>query len=308
MNTIENIKVFACGEIPNSVIEEQASVTKQFENYLKVINNSLFKYYIKGSLNKIDCLVKNISFYENYEKSNLKELEKTLDNLDLVIILGDLKDKHSVNNIELISKVAREKGILVIAMVLIPYYTDRNKQLKYEIKVECLSNRVDSFIRLEAEEIALSSNRSLVTKDGIKLSASYMLSCLEHVMEFFTIEGALKIEKKDFNEILKNSGLGCISIGHGTGEDKFEKALKRVLANNRKIIKCNKFLIGISGDKDMELSCIENILDRIQDIVGDDANIIFQVIIDEKLNDDLIITIIGTYGGYNENSSINFLK
>lgn len=293
MDKINNIKVFACGETPNSIVKSKSIITNQFEKYVQVNNNSFFKYYIKSFLGEDENFVKCIGLYDKHEKSNLSEVEKALGNLDVVIILGNLKDKHCVSNIEIISKLAREKGALAIAMVLIPYSTDKSEQLKYNSKVQYLSTKVDTFIPLLAEELAVNSNMPLVNEEGIYFPESYMLFCIEQLMQFFETEGLVKLDKEDFNAIFKDSGLGYISIGGCEGEDNIEKVTKGLVSNNAKLIGCNKLLIGISGDVNMNLSRINDILERIQATVSPDCNIIFVAFTDDELKDKLMITIIG---------------
>ena len=292
---MKNIKVFACGEVPNSIIKSKVISTNQLEKYVQVNNHSFSKYYIKSFLKEDENFVKYITLYDKHEKNNLEEVKKVLGlgNLDAVIILGNLKDKHCLSNMEVISKTAKEKGALVIAMVLIPYAVDEKGQFKYDAGVQALANKVDTVIPLLAEELAINSNMPLVTEDGIYFPESYMLLCTEQLMDFFEMDGLVSLDKEDIEKIFKDSGLGHISVGYGEGEEKIKKALDIVFSSNKKLIECNKFLIGISSGIGMDLMCIHNALEKVQATVSPNCDIVFATSIDDELKDNLVITIVG---------------
>ncbi|WP_097028377.1 hypothetical protein [Clostridium peptidivorans] len=295
MEKTKRIKVFACGKIPSSIVERIAVITNHFEDYVRINNYSSSRYYLNSVLKPLEekkALVKCIGLYEKHEKSKLEKLGQALEGLDTAIILANLRDENSFKNIEIISKIAREKGVLVIVMALIPYSTDKNEQLKYDTEIQCLASKVDTFIPLLAEKIALDSNIPLVDKDGIDFCESYMEFCLEQLVDFFG-EGLVNIKKEDFNEIFKDSGLGFIAIGAGEGKDKLEKALKLGSINNSKVSKSKKLLVGILGNQDMDLTYINNILERIQAISREKCNVVFGAFRYDELKDGLIITIIG---------------
>lgn len=295
MEKTKGFKVFACGEIASKVSETKAIITDEFENYAKINNYKFLGYFLKNLIEPVDQvenLVECINLYGKHKKSNEERLTKALEGLDTAIILANLRDENSIRNIETISKIAKDRGILVLAMVLIPYCADESEQLKYDTQMQSLSSKVDTIIPLLAERMAANSKVPLVSEDGIDFCESYMGFCLDQLVQFFE-KGPVSLDKKDFNDIFKDSGLGFIAIGAGKGENKLEDALKWGAYNNRKITKCKKLLMSITSNEDMNLAYINNILERIQSAAGQDADIVFTAFKDNKLQDDLIITIIG---------------
>lgn len=295
MEKTKAFKVFACGEIASKVSETQAVITDGFENYAKINNYKFLGYYLKKLIEPVDeaeSLVEYINLYGKHKKDNEERLTKALEGLDTAIILANLRDEKSISNIEIISNIAKQKGILVLAMVLIPYSTDESEQLKYDEEIKSLVNKVDTLIPLLAERMAANSKMPLVSENGINFCESYMEFCLEQLIKFFE-EGPISLDKKDFNHIFKDSGLGFIAIGAGKGENKLQDALKWGAYNNKKITQCKKLLVSISGSEDIELAYINNVLEKIQAAAGEDADIVFTAFKNDKFEDDLIITIIG---------------
>lgn len=292
MKNLANIKILSCGEIPNRIIENIAQHKIEKDNYINIKNGSFFKYYIKSFI-KEESLVKNLTIYKKHDKKNIEELDEVFKDLDIAIIIGDLKDENSFRNMRSIAKTARKKGILLIGVVLVPTFQDKTEQIRLKKEIHGLIRVMDTVIPLELEKIAASIKAPLIDEKGVEFYESYPLFCIQQLIKFFEANGAIRINKKDLYNVFSEGGLGYISMGYGMGQEKLETAIDSIFIPNPELTTYAKFLVSICVPEDMKISYIDEVLNKINEKLECNVSVTFKATLEKDRKDDLFISVIG---------------
>lgn len=198
-----------------------------------------------------------------------------------------------------IAKVAKEMGILTVAIVTIPFTFEGKRRLaQAEEGMEKLRNNVDSLIVINNDKLRqLFGN--LGFKSGFAKADEILTNAAKGMAEVITGYFDVNIDFRDAKSVLQNSGTALMSTGIAEGEGKAEKAVRKALdsplLNDNKITGAKNVLLLIrSGSEEVTMDEIGVIMDHIQTEAGNTADIIFGVGSDEELGEAVSVLVIAT--------------
>lgn len=313
-------KVFACGKVARSVVELISGINKMDKfkkisedseeydltelesikyHYLVISNKKSKSDYMKRAFEQEDRDFEILELNSIHTNRDEKSVEKVLQGQNIVFILGDIRDKHSVYKMELISKIAKRKSILCIAMALVPHFIDKAEEVNCYREVEDLANKFDTFIPVLAEKMAYYGNISYEYEEGGEHGESIMLFYIKPLIDVIACEGPIKFDRKDFEAILKDQGLAFIAVAEENGENKIEITLERMLkayeaCNIVSLRKAKKIFVSIEFGNDISLESINEISEKIQSCVRKDADIIFTAIKKDEPEEYFKVAVVGT--------------
>ncbi|WP_406613521.1 cell division protein FtsZ [Mycoplasma corogypsi] len=234
-----------------------------------------------------------------------KELEEHLRGTDLLIITAGLGGGTGSGASPVIAQIAKELGILTIALVYTPFKHEGSKKRKIaQESLQELKKHVDSYIVV--------SNRKLSEQCGdLPFNAlnEYGNIALKNIIlaihDIIYRTGKINIDFADVETIVKDSGLAVVGIGQATGNDKAEKAVQKAFENyvfENDISTAQRLIINIQHDNKTSLKEIERAtllvssMFNIDDENEEDQNIIFgQEEVETRENEELFkISIIAT--------------
>lgn len=281
MENNKKFKIFGCGETIRSVMEF-------------VEDNG-----VEGSSGDTTESVENYKIYTCEKEIEEKSIEKVLENLDIILILGDVKDEDSLKEMRAFSKIARKKSILTISMIWIPYSTVETEQVRYNKDLLSLANDFDTVIPLFSENMYNDGKELYSEEDAIEYNEDYMIYFMEALTDFFISNDSISLELKELELFLKNKGIAFMSVGECEGEDRINRVLKIALKayknyNAVSLTAAKKILLSIEiGDND-EFNEVNIVNEKIQSYFGEEVDILFIVIENKDKRNFLKIAIIGT--------------
>ncbi|WP_185855718.1 cell division protein FtsZ [Blattabacterium cuenoti] len=231
---------------------------------------------------------------------SLEEIKSVLDsNTKMTFITAGMGGGTGTGAAPIIAGISKEKGILTVGIVTIPFHFEGKIRLKQaKTGIESLRKNVDSLIVINNDKLReLYGN--LGFKAGFAKADEVLTTAAKGIAEVITHHYKQNIDLRDTRTVLKESGTAvmgsAISVGENRAKDAVVQALDSPLLNDNKITGAkNVLLLIVSGKIEITIDEIGIISDYIQSEAGNNANIIMGIGEDEKLEESISVTIVAT--------------
>lgn len=200
--------------------------------------------------------------------------------------------------IPVIAKIAKEMGILTVAIVTKPFTFEGNKRtIRAEIGIEKLKSNVDALI------VILNDNLLKVVEDKVSINEAFSLADnilrqgIQSITDLITTVGEINIDFADIKTVFNYEGKAYMGIGKAKGENRLVEAVKKAIDNpltEDKIDNAKGIIFNVTGGENLGLNEINNAIKLINDRISIDANIMFGTVINKDLKDEVIATVIAT--------------
>ena len=235
---------------------------------------------------------------ENSAKENAEEIESKLINTDLLFLTAGMGGGTGTGALPVIAKIAKDMKILTIGIVTKPFKFEGKTRLKNaEEGIEKLKQNVDGLIVIENDKLLKLNSENITIIDAFKQADNTLKQGVEGITNLLNTVGEINIDFADIATIIGIKGLAYMGIGTATGENALKTATRNAINNPLTAVNINGakgIIFNIQGSKNLSLSEINSSVSIINDIVDEDANIIFGTVINEELEDKIIVTVIAT--------------
>jgi len=231
---------------------------------------------------------------------NLSEVRAVLETgTKMVFITAGMGGGTGTGAAPVIAQLAREMDILTIAVVTLP--SIKEGRLRYEQAIEGikkLQRFVDSLLVISNENLHKVYG-DLAAREAFAQADNIVATAVKGCAEIITLHGNINIDFADVNTVLRESGVFIMGTGFAEGPNRAmkaaEEALKSPLLDSNDIYGTENILLNItSGDDEVRMGEIGDIIDFLQDAAGDSANIIWGNGYDSKLGNKISVTVIAT--------------
>lgn len=216
---------------------------------------------------------------------------------DLVFITAGMGGGTGTGAAPVIASIAREMGILTIAVVTKPFgFEGRTRQANAELGIKNLSKCVDTLVVIPNDKLLqIASKTSIV--DAFRIADEVLRQGIQGISDLITTPSLINLDFADVKTVMKNRGLAHMGIGEGKGERRAENAVRQAIGSpllETSINGAKAVIINIKGGFDLTLEEASQAAEMVKEFVSPDANTIFGATVDEKYNDRLIVTIVAT--------------
>jgi len=199
----------------------------------------------------------------------------------------------------IVARVAREQGILTVAVTTKPFFFEGNHRMKIAEKgIEELSKEVDAIIVIPNDKLLQLADKNTNFREAFASADNVLRQAVEGISDLITTPGVINVDFADIKAIMKDAGSALMGIGTASGENRAEKAA--TIAINSPLLETSihgakGVLFAISGGDDLTIHEIQEAAKIITESIDKDAKVIFGTIHDEKLKKgELKVTVIAT--------------
>ncbi len=235
-------------------------------------------------------------------EENRSEIGEILDGADIVFITAGMGGGTGTGASPIIAEVAREKGILTIAIVTKPFTFEGSQRMNIAQEgLNRLKDKVDALVVIPNDRIF-----SLIDKDtSLTRAFSYIDDVLKHgvkgITELINSPGIINVDFADIKTIIRDAGTTLIGIGVASGGDRGVKAVNAAINSpllEISIDGAKGVLFGVAGGKDLKMAEVNDIAKAISANLDSNAKVIFGAYHDRSLKDKSVkVTVIAT--GFN---------
>lgn len=239
-----------------------------------------------------------------------EELRASLEGADMVFITAGMGGATGTGASPVVAQIAREIGALTIGIVTKPFRFEgpiRSRQA--EEGYEILKDEVDALIVIPNDKLLHIVEKMTSMLDAFKIADDVLRQGVQGIADLITIPGLINLDFADVRTVMKESGSAMMGMGRAAGESRAVEAAKQAISSpllEETINGATGVVLNISGGATLSLHEVHDAADVIYGAVDPDANILFGSVIDEKLGDEIVITVIAT--GFNRSDSNQTLR
>lgn len=237
---------------------------------------------------------------ESAEESK-EALQTIVEGADLLFITAGMGGGTGTGASHVIAKIAKELGILTIAVVTRPFsFEGKVRSSNSDLGIRLLREQVDALVVIPNEKLLGLADKNMTFKEALKLADDVLSQGVRGICDLIGITGLVNLDFSDVKTIMKDAGMAHMGVGYGTGEDKALQAVTEAIQSpllETSIDGATGVIINITGGEDLSLFEINKAAEVAREQADPDANVIFGAAIDPSLEDTIKITIIAT--GFN---------
>ena len=225
-----------------------------------------------------------------------EELAQAMKGADMVFVTCGMGGGTGTGAAPVIAKIAKDMGILTVGVVTKPFRFEAKTRMSNALTgIEHLKESVDTLIVIPNDKLLEIVDRRTTMPDALKKADEVLQQAVQGITDLINVPGLINLDFADVQTVMTDKGIAHIGIGHAKGDDKAVEAVKQAVASpllETTIEGATHVIINISGD----ISLIEanEAASYVQELAGDDANIIFGAMFDENAQDEATITVIAT--------------
>jgi cell division protein FtsZ len=238
------------------------------------------------------------------EESREKIKELLVDS-DMVFITAGMGGGTGTGAAPVIAEIGKELGALTVAIVTKPFaFEGARRMVNAEDGIEKLKEKVDTLIVIPNQRLLDVVDRKMTLLEAFRVADSVLTQGVQGISEIITVPGLINVDFADVKSIMKDAGSALMGIGSGVGDNRAQMAARGAVSSpllDVSIEGAKGVLFNITGGPDMTMSEVDEAAKIISEAADADANIIFGAAIDQKLVDQMKITVIAT--GFDETRS-----
>ena len=222
---------------------------------------------------------------EKAAEENVEELTQAIKGADMVFVTCGMGGGTGTGAAPVVAKISKDMGILTVGVVTKPFkFEARTRMANAESGIEKLKENVDTLIVIPNDKLLEIVDRRTTMPEALKKADEVLQQAVQGITDLINVPGLINLDFADVKTVMVDKGVAHIGIGTATGDDKAIEAVKQAVTSpllETTIEGASHVIINISGD----ISLIEanEAASYVQELAGDNANIIFGAMYDERL-------------------------
>ena len=226
-------------------------------------------------------------------------IAESLRGADMVFITAGMGGGTGTGGAPVVAEVARELGILTVAVVTRPFPFEGRKRLSIAYEgVGELQQHVDSLITIPNEKLleVLGKNCSLL--DAFKEANDVLLGAVQGIADLIIRPGMINVDFADVRTLMSEMGMAMMGTGNSKGENRAREAAERAinspLLDDIDLLGARGILVNITAGLDLSLGEFSEVGDTIEEFASEEATVVVGTVIDPELTDELKVTVVAT--------------
>jgi len=233
------------------------------------------------------------------------EIREVLKDANMVFITCGMGGGTGTGASPVVAEIARDLGALTVAVVTRPFSFEGAQRTNIaERGFAELADRVDAIITIQNDKILQVIDKKTSILDAFMIVDDVLRQGVQGIAEIISVHAMINVDFSDIRAIMQDAGSALMGIGRAGGENKAIEAAKAAISSpllEMSIDGAKGILFTIFGGTDLAMSDVNEAAKIITASADEDAKIIFGAGIDEKLKDEIKITVVAT--GFNNKSS-----
>ena len=306
LNNSAVIKVMGVGgggcNAVNSMVESNVSsaefISVNTDNQALLLSKAQKVLQIGTKLTKGLGAGSDPSVGEAAAEESKDEIAQLLEGTDLLFIAAGMGGGTGTGAASVIARIAREMGILTVAVVTKPFsFEGRVRNTNANKGIANLKKHVDTLVVIPNDKLLQYLPAQTGMLDAFKVADDMLKQGIVGIVDLIATPSLINLDFADVNTVMRNQGLAHMGIGRAKGENRVIEAVRQAVSSpllETTIEGARSVIINVTGGKDLMLNEVSEAAELVQGIIDDSANIIFGATIDESMVDEVKITVIAT--------------
>jgi len=235
---------------------------------------------------------------EQAAEESKNDISEAIKGADMVFVTAGMGGGTGTGAAPTVAAIAKEMGILTIAVVSKPFTFEGKKRLtQAERGIESLKGKVDTLVVIPNDKLLQVIDRKTTMMEAFKMADDILRQGVQGISDLIKVPGLVNLDFADVKTIMLNTGMAHMGIGRASGENRAEDAAKQAIQSpllETTIEGARGVIINVTGGENLGLHEVNTAAELVQRSVDPEANIIFGAVIDKSLDEDITITVIAT--------------
>ena len=228
-----------------------------------------------------------------------ERIKEVLTGADMVFIAAGMGGGTGTGAAPVIAEVAKELGILTVAVVTKPFSFEGKKRLAFaEQGIEELSKHVDSLITIPNEKLLKVLGRGVTLLEAFASANDVLKNAVQGIAELITRPGMINVDFADVRTVMSEMGHAMMGSGIAKGEDRAEEAAETAISSplleDIDLAGARGVLVNITAGLDMRLDEFETVGNTVKAFASDNATVVIGTSLDPDMTDEIRVTVVAT--------------
>ncbi|MCB1723290.1 MAG: cell division protein FtsZ [Chromatiaceae bacterium] len=224
---------------------------------------------------------------------------EALEGADMVFITAGMGGGTGTGAAPVVAEVARELGILTVAVVTKPFSFEGAKRLRIaEEGIAKLSEHVDSVITIPNEKLLSVLGKTTSLLDAFKAANDVLLNAVQGIAELITRPGLINVDFADVRTVMSEMGVAMMGTGRASGEKRAreaaELAIRSPLLEDINLSGARGILVNITAGLNLAIGEFDEVGNTVKEFARDDATVVVGTVIDPEMTDEMRVTVVAT--------------
>lgn len=226
------------------------------------------------------------------------DIRQALTGSDMTFIAAGMGGGTGTGSAPLVAEISKQGGALTIAVVTRPFSFEGNhRSHTAEEGIVGMMDKVDTLIIIPNDKLLDLIDQKTGVDSAFKLADEVLFHGVQAIAEVVTVPGLINLDFADIRTIMKDAGPAWMSIGRGSGQNRAVDAAKQALSSpllDVSIEGARGVLFNICGSGNLSLIEVNHAAEVIRQAVDPEANVIFGVVLDPNMGNEVRLTLIAT--------------
>ncbi len=227
-----------------------------------------------------------------------EKIYEALKDADMIFITAGMGGGTGSGAAHVVAEIAKDLGALTVAVVTKPFsFEGARRKLVAEQYTETLKDKVDTLITIPNDRLREVVDKKTTILDAFRVVDDVLRQGVQGISDLITVPGLINLDFADVKTIMREAGSSMMGIGMGSGENRAVEAARAAVMSpllEINIQGARGILFNVTGGSDLGLFEVNEAAEVIKEAADPEANIIFGTVIDDRMRDEVKVTVIAT--------------
>ena len=239
-------------------------------------------------------------------------IKKTIMGADMVFIAAGMGGGTGTGAAPIVAQVAKELGILTVAVVTKPFPFEGKKRSNYADEgINELAKHVDSLITIPNDKLLKVLGKGTSLLDAFKAANNVLLGAVQGIAELITRPGLINVDFADVRTVMSEMGTAMMGTGRSSGPDRAEEAAEQAISSplleDIDLSGAKGILVNITAGLDLTIEEFEIVGNAVKAFASENATVVVGAVIDPDMSDELRVTVVATGIGAERKPDISLM-
>jgi len=228
-----------------------------------------------------------------------ERIAEVLRGSDMVFITAGMGGGTGTGGAPVVAEVAREMGILTVAVVTKPFpFEGRKRMMLADEGIKQLQDRVDSLITIPNEKLLSVLGKTTSLLEAFKAANNVLLGAVQGIADLIIRPGMINVDFADVRTVMSEMGMAMMGSGYAKGENRAreaaEAAIRSPLLEDVDLEGARGILVNITAGLDLSLGEFSEVGNIIEEFASSEATVVVGTVIDPDMSDEIRVTVVAT--------------
>jgi cell division protein FtsZ len=228
-----------------------------------------------------------------------ERIQEVVEGSDMLFITAGMGGGTGTGAAPIVAQVARELGILTVAVVTKPFPFEGAKRMQVAQKgIKELGQYVDSLITIPNDKLLTVLGKNVTLLDAFRAANDVLLGAVQGIAELITRPGLINVDFADVRTVMSEMGMAMMGSGCASGEDRAREAAEAAIASplleDVNLSGAGGILVNVTAGMNLSIGEFEEVGNTVKEFSSENATVVVGTVIDPEMGDELRVTVVAT--------------